>query len=287
MPAAGLDELRASVWAMSGILGDPLDMHDRGRRRPAWPQLPARRGIVLRHRVTGYVGHLMRYTPDFITLRDQQGRDHILRNDRGAFSYEGTTVVLVAPPKEPKPTRFTPSGSIAPDSTPARMAQPSRILVEGIHDAELVEKVWGPDLRIEGVVVQPLHGADDLREVVSRFGPTPNRRLGVLLDHLIDGSKETRIARGIDHPDVLITGHPYVDIWQAVRPSVLGIDQWPEIPKGIDWKRGICDAFGFTGEPGELWRIILSRVQGYQDLESGLVGAVEQLIDFVAPPPMD
>ena len=34
--------------------------------------------------------------------------------------------------------------------------------MEGKHDAELVEKVWGHDLRIEGVVVEPLHGVDDL-----------------------------------------------------------------------------------------------------------------------------
>ncbi len=272
---------------MAGILGDPLEMHDPSRRRPSWPKLPAARGIVIRHRTTGYVGQLMRYTPDWITLRDQQGREHVLRNDRGAFSHEGKTVVLVAPPKPTKETAFTASGSVALDNVAARVAQPSRILVEGIHDAELVEKVWGADLRIEGVIVQPLHGADDLREIVSRFGPRPGRRLGVLLDHLIDGSKETRIAETVDHPDVLITGHPYVDIWQAVRPAVLGIDAWPVIPKGTDWKRGICAEFGFKGEPGELWKRILDRVTGYRDLEPGLVGAVEQLIDFVAPPPAD
>jgi hypothetical protein len=272
---------------MSGILGDPIDMHAPARRRPSWPSLPATRGLVLRHRTTGHVGHLMRFTPDWITLRDQQGREHVLRNDRGAFSFEGKTVVLVAPPKGPTPTTFTASGSVAVTDMAARVAQPSRILVEGIHDAELVEKVWGADLRIEGVVVQPLHGADDLAEVVRSFGPRPGRRLGVLLDHLVDGSKETRIASTVDHPDVMITGHPYVDIWQAVRPKVLGIERWPEIPKGTDWKRGVCREFGFGGEPGELWKRILDRVSGYQDLEPGLVGAVEQLIDFVAPPTAD
>lgn len=219
-------------------------------------------------------------------MRDQSGRDHTLRNERGAFSVNGNSVTLITPPKkvDDQPPSQTASGSIALDDVRARVALPSRILVEGLHDAELVEKVWGDDLRIEGVVVEPLHGADDLEAVVRQFGPTPTRRLGILLDHLIDGSKETRIAATIDHPNVLITGHPYVDVWQAVRPSVLGIEQWPEIPKGTDWKTGVCRAFRFDGEPGALWRKILAQVSTYADLEPGLVGAVEQLIDFVAPP---
>ena len=50
----------------------------------------------------------------------------------------------------------------------AQVAKASRILVEGVHDAELVEKVWGDDLRIEGVVVEYLGGIDDLAIVVCR-----------------------------------------------------------------------------------------------------------------------
>jgi hypothetical protein len=74
-------------------------------------------------------------------------------------------------------------------------------------------------------------------------------------------------------------------VWEAVRPSVLGIEAWPQIPKGTDWKEGIKAEFGFGGTTGELWRVILSRVNSYRDLEPSLVGAVEELIDFVAPPP--
>ncbi len=216
---------------------------------------------------------------------DQDGREQTLRNERGAFSVDGKTVSLVAPPvpTEREQTK-TASGSIAQPTEKARVARASRILVEGIHDAELVEKVWGDDLRIEGVVVEPLHGADDLDEIVQRFGPRPGRRLGILLDHLVNHSKESRIAATIDHPDVLITGHPYVDVWQAIRPRVLGIEVWPTIPKGQDWKTGICKEFGFHGPPGELWRHLLGRVNNYADLEPGLVGAVEQLIDFVTEP---
>jgi hypothetical protein len=165
------------------------------------------------------------------------------------------------------------------------VAAASRIVVEGLHDADLVEKIWGDDLRVEGVVVEPLHGADDLSEIIAEFGPNPDRRLGVLLDHLVADSKEYRIATASARENVLITGHRFVDVWQAVKPSVIGIEAWPEIPKGQDWKEGIRAAFGYKGTTGELWRTILARVGSYRDLEPSLVGAVEELIDFVAPPP--
>jgi len=269
---------------MSGILSEPIDLNGPRRKRPDWPKVPAKLGLTVRHRSNGHVGTIMRFTPDWVIIRDQNGREHTLRNEAGAFSVEGSTVILIAPPRKSGKPAATASGSVAVANMSARVAQPSRLLVEGLHDAELVEKVWGDDLRIEGIVVEPLHGADDLAQDVQSFGPRPGRRLGILLDHLIDGTKETHLAATVDHPDVLITGHPYVDVWQAVRPSVLGINVWPEIPKGTDWKTGICQAFHFDGEPRQLWKKILAQVNTYADLEPGLVGAVEQLIDFVAPP---
>ena len=163
----------------------------------------------------------------------------------------------------------------------ARVARASRILVEGIHDAELVEKVWGDDLRDVGVVVERLDGMDDLADVVRDLDPGPGRRLGVLLDHLVDGSKERRAADAVRHPHVLVTGTPFVDVWAAVRPSVAGIGAWPDVPRGVPWKAGVLDALGVTTSPGAFWRQLLGRVRTYADLEPALVGAVEQLIDFV------
>ena len=272
---------------MSGILSD-LDMNEPRRRKPTWPNLPAPKGLLVRHRSTGYVGTVQRCTPDWVTILDNTGRTQTLRNERGAFSVKGSSVTLVQAksPSTPAAPSVTASGSVAVEAK-ARVALPSRILVEGIHDAELVEKVWGADLRLEGIVVEPLHGADDLAAVVRAFEPGPTRRLGILLDHLIDGTKETHIARTVDHPDVLITGHPYVDVWQAIRPATLGITAWPVIPKGTDWKTGVCTALGFDGHPGVMWKTMLKRVRNYRDLEPGLVGAMEELIDFVAPPPTD
>ena len=84
----------------------------------------------------------------------------------------------------------TASGSIAGAGGPARVAAASRIWVEGRHDAELLEHVWGDDLRDVGIVVEPMHGIDDLAAAVAEFAPSPQRRLGVLVDHLVAGSKE-------------------------------------------------------------------------------------------------
>ena len=105
----------------------------------------------------------------------------------------------------------------------ARVARGSRIWVEGVHDAALVERVWGDDLRIEAVVVEPLDGIDDLAGAVRAFRPDRDARLGVLVDHLVPGSKESRIVAAVSDPHVLVVGHPYVDVWQAVKPAALGI----------------------------------------------------------------
>ena len=81
----------------------------------------------------------------------------------------------------------------------------------------------------------------------------------------------------------MVKGTPYVDVWQAVRPKVIGIDAWPVIPRGTPWKDGICAALGMA-EPAAMWRRILTSVKSYADLEPALVGSVESLIDFVTSP---
>ena len=136
-------------------------------------------------------------------------------------------------------------------------------------------------IKVEGVVVEPLHGADALVERISSFRPGPHRRLGVLLDHLIAGSKESRIAAGVSDNNVLICGHPYVDVWQAIKPQTIGIEMWPRVPKGTPWKEVVVTALGSQHDPGEFWHQILDRVSSYRDVETPLVNSVEQLIDFV------
>lgn len=257
----------------------------RARRRPV---MEATRGLVLEDRGSGIVGALVEFSPPRLVLRDRHGKDHTVRyaegSVRAAIDGKGVPVSLRPPAPQATAPGVTASGSIDLGDVPARVARASRIWVEGIHDAELVEKVWGADLRVEGVVVEQLEGADDLADRVRGFRPGDNRRLGILLDHLVDGSKESRIAAEVDDRNVLITGHPFVDVWQAVRPEVLGIERWPEIPKGQPWKEGVISALGASVSPGEFWKHLLGKVNSWKDLEPTMLGAVEELIDFVAPP---
>ena len=268
-----------------GILSEPLDLDgDAPRVRKAPPRIPADAGLEVEVRGTPLYGVVVSCDSAIVTIRDRMGRDHKVRLRDGAFDVQGKQVTLVRPTAvSTAGASRTASGSVAVAGASARIARASRLLVEGVHDAELVEKVWGDDLRVEGVVVELLDGADNLVEIVRGFGPRPGRRLGILLDHLVDDSKESRIAAGVDHPDVLVTGHPFVDIWAAVKPAVVGIERWPDVPKGQSWKDGVCAALG-VDDPRLFWRRILNSVSSWTDLEPQLIGAVEQLIDFVTEP---
>jgi len=274
-----------------GILSGPIDLDGPSNPRRQYPSVAARPGLVIKQRGTPITGTVIGLVNGMLQVRDRHGFEHRMALLRGGFEVDGRTVTLVEPrgpapgPSSSDPAGRTASGSVALPGNKARVAKASRILVEGIHDAELVEKVWGDDLRAEGVVVERLDGADHLDQVVRAFAPRPGRRLGILLDHLVTGSKESRIAAGIDHPDVLVTGHPYVDVWQAVKPSVLGLATWPDVPRGEPWKEGVLRRIGVSAEPGRFWRDLLSKVTSWTDLEPALIGAVEQLIDFVTEAP--
>jgi hypothetical protein len=274
-----------------GILAGPLDAQERHAR--SFPVQEAAPGLRVVHRASGFAGTVVELVDGTLVLRGATGLDRRFRNEPGAFSVDTAAVRLVAPSATVSTTAApqhlanarvtsgrTASGSRAVVGAKARVARASRILVEGVHDAELVEKVWGDDLRIEGVVVERLDGADDLADVVAEFAPDASQRLGVLLDHLVAGSKESRIAASVAHPHVLVMGTPYVDVWEAVRPKVLGIDAWPRVPKGTPWKEGVCAALGWP-DPRDGWRRILGAVRDWKDLEQPFVGAVESLIDFV------
>lgn len=251
-------------------------------------EVPLVRGLVVEHSLTEFLGEVIDARDGVLKLKDFDGAVRGFPLSDG-FLVDGEPVKFVAAAKQAQPRRRTASGSFAAPQTRARVAMPSRIFVEGRHDAELVEQVWGADLRIEGVVVELLDGADHLARVLAEFQPGPGRRAGVLLDHLVKGSKETRIAesiaRGPHGEHVLIVGHPYIDIWEAVKPARVGIETWPKIPRGIDWKTGICRALGWPAEDiadiADAWARIRGRVRDFRDLEPQLVGRVEQLIDFV------
>lgn len=262
--------------------------------RPAPPRrVELKRGMVLED-LNGWVGEVVRAEriggEIFFGLEDAHGRVKNFPLGIGYF-LEGEPVEIVAPtPRKTSGRTISRSGSVAVENVPARVARASRIWVEGLHDAELVEKVWGHDLRVEGIVVEPLHGVDDLATAVKEFSPGPERRLGILVDHLLKGTKEERVvAEALAVPgaagNIKIVGHPFIDIWQAVKPQVLGIPAWPQVPRGEDWKKGILRRLGQPHQNQEdvanAWKRILSRVDSYSDLDPTLLGPVESLIDFL------
>lgn len=283
---------------------------------PIVPEVPGDSGLVVECATTAWCGAIVGWEKSSlgwaVVLEDRRGARRLFPPDPAAFLLEGKPVTLVRPrgsraPSEsaaasgrngaggPGPqgrsrgpgaggVQRTASGSIAAPPSRARVARASRIWVEGRHDAELVEKVWGDDLRDVGVVVEPLGGIDDLVAAVGQFGPGPERRLAVLVDHLIDGTKESRIAEEVMRrwaPNATVLGHPYVDVWQAVRPAALGIAAWPVVPRGTPWKAGVCSALGWPTDEAAAWRRILAAVHTYADLEPTLLARVEEAIDLV------
>ena len=260
---------------------DILEEFAAARQAPRYTAVEISQGLLVEDRISGFTGDVVGWNHEAIRLRD---RNKVVRNftwKQGGFLFEGRPVTLVppAPRAEPAKPRLTNSGSIAGDGAP-QVARASRIWVEGKHDAELLEHVWGDDLRELGIVVEPMHGADDLVAAVADFRPGPTRRLAVILDHLVAGSKESRLAAGVTDRHVMITGHPFVDVWAGIRPRVLGIQRWPDVPKGRPWKQGMCAALGV--ELDNFWPRLRNRVATYADLEPELVGAVERAIDFTA-----
>jgi hypothetical protein len=273
---------------------DVLSGDWRAPRRGRATEVAAEIDMVLEEVTTDFCGAVVRIERDLgtVELEDRKGKRRTFPLGPG-FLLEGRPVILRAPARQaPKQPARTASGSRTVTGAKARVARQSRIFVEGRHDAELVEKVWGDDLRVEGVVVEYLEGVDDLPAVVQEFGPGPQRRIGVLVDHLVPGSKESRIAqsvsRGSGGGHVLVVGHPYVDIWQAVKPERLGISAWPRVPRSVPWKHGVCQSLGWPhrtqADIANAWKRILGRVRTYADLEPALLGRVEELIDFVTAP---
>jgi hypothetical protein len=270
------------------VLATDWRVPKRGRAVEAVAEL----GAVVEEVTADWCGEIVAVDRDLdtLTLEDRRGRRRSFPLGPG-FLLDGKPVILTAPVRQAAPAKATrtASGSVAVHGAKARVARASRIYVEGRHDAELVERVWGDDLRIEGVVVEYLGGVDDLAGHLRDFSPGPDRRVGVLVDHLVAGSKESRIADEVSRSPlgahVLVVGHPFVDVWAAVKPDRIGLGSWPEIPRSVEWKKGVCAHLGWPHDSqadiARAWQHILAQVQSYDDLEPALLGRVEELIDFV------
>ncbi|WP_229673962.1 DUF3097 family protein [Nakamurella endophytica] len=270
----------------SRSLPDPYgrDVLAAPRRRRTVPEVPATGDVVVEDAATGFCGLVVVCTSSAVTLEDRAGRRRVFPLEPARFLLDGEPVTLVRPAPAAPAVRRSASGSRHVAGLRARTARAARVWVEGVHDAALVERVWGHDLRVEGIVVEPIDGLDNLAAAVAGFAPGPGRRLGVLADHLVPGSKETRIADAVtarfggEH--LLVAGHPFVDVWQAVTPAAVGIRAWPDVPRGTDWKTGVCAALGMP-DTRTMWGRVNGAVRDYRDLATPLVTAMETLIDFV------
>jgi hypothetical protein len=262
----------------------------RARSATQLARVEASRDLVVEVADDGFCGAVVGLASGMVELEDRHARRRLFPLGPG-FLVDGADVVLVAPTTVPASTgpKRTASGSFAAGDARARVARASRIFVEGRHDAELVEKVWGDDLRAEGVVVEYLQGIDLLEAVLDEEPPSATRRYGVLVDHLVPNSKESRIAQALERgrhgAHIRIVGHPWIDVWQCVTPRAMGIEAWPEVPRGIEFKVGVCRALGWPARDqtdiARAWQRILGSVHSYRDLEPALLGRVEELIDFV------
>jgi Protein of unknown function (DUF3097) len=264
---------------------DILEEFEQQRGQPVYPTVAARVGEVVEDRASGFCGDIVTINAEAVTVRDRQGSTRQFRYKSGGFLIDGRPVTLVREQRSASTARLTNSGAVAGSPQRAQVAKASRIWVEGRHDAELLQHVWGDELAELAIVVEPMHGIDGLLEMVDDFHPTADRRLGILVDHLVAGSKEDRITRQVTGRHVLVTGHPFVDVWAGVRPQVMNLDEWPDVPRSVEWKQGLCDALGVSLT--DFWPHLRNRVRTFADLRPELVGAVEQLIDFVAPSGVD
>ncbi|PYE20969.1 hypothetical protein DFR67_101361 [Williamsia limnetica] len=252
--------------------------------RPATPEVVAERDLVVEDAASGFCGAVVgferSYDGEFVRLEDRRGLTRIFALRPAAFLIDGAPVTLTKPvPRAPAAPTRTASGSRTVAGQRARVARASRLFVEGVHDASLMERIWGDDLRVEGVVVASLDGLDNLDEALAEFEPGPTRRAGILVDHLVAGSKESRLTERVGE-HVLVCGHPYIDVWEAVKPAAVGIKAWPRIPRGTDWKTGVCVELGW-GTPRDGWRRVNNAVSSFRDVEVPLIRAVEELLDFV------
>ena len=161
-----------NLWASDDVIGD----HAAARE---YPRLEVTPGLELTHRPSRVTGVVVRFTQNQrIVLSDQDGNLHDFKPHPGVLLHRGNPVELVVAERLlSSTTRITASGSIGVRIDESKVAQASRIWVEGTHDAELIEKIWGDDLRVEGIVVEPLHGVNDLCDRIAAFHPAPRRRL--------------------------------------------------------------------------------------------------------------
>ena len=251
------------------------------------PNSPATTDVVAEDPLSGFCGAVVACTSTAVTLEDRAGRRRLFPLTSGAFLVDGRQVTLV----RPRPAAAG-TGAV-------------RVRLQGGDGCAGQDGQGGADLGRRASMMRPWWngsggttcgsrassssrstGWTTCRRPWPRSGPGDGRRLGVLVDHLVPRSKESRIADAVlaAHRDtVLITGHPTSTSGRRCGRRRSGIAAWPDVPRGIDWKTGVCAALGMP-DTRQMWGRVNGAVRSYRDLDTPLITAVERLIDFVAQP---
>ena len=256
------------------------------------PEIALERGMVLEDATTGFCGAVTRWENGLVVLEGRGDKRRSFPIGYGLL-LEGKPVLVKVPPRAPATGQRTPgrtaSGSVAGPTERAKVALPSRIYVEGRHDAELVEKIWGDDLRHVGVVVEFMDGIDDLSDIVAEFRPERGRRWACWPITWCPAARSPGSPPAWRRVRTARTcSSPAIPSWTSGRRSSrskLGLPSWPHVPRGTDIKHGTCAALGWPhrdqADIARAWQRILATVTSWSDLERGLLTPVEQLIDFV------
>ena len=180
-------------------------------------------GLVVTQRGTPFTGRVIEARGDRMTIRDERtGREHLCRLTPGGFVVDGRPVTpgpagrQAGRPDTPADAHRIGLGRArpaAPPASPGPAASSSRASTTPSSSSGCGATTCGSRASWSSGSTAPT----TCPRSSGRSGPAPGRRLGVLLDHLVLGSKEQRLAATLDHPDVLVTGHPFVDVWQAVQ----------------------------------------------------------------------
>src|SRR5262245_36391751 len=103
---------------------DVLDEFAEARAKPRYPTLEVAPGLVVEDRASGFVGDVVRWNHEAVTLRDRKQHLRHFTWKPGGFLVEGRPVTLTRPPARPSASsaRVTNSGSIAGDGA-ARTAR--------------------------------------------------------------------------------------------------------------------------------------------------------------------
>jgi len=90
---------------------DIMDEVEAGRRRPVYPTVEVSIGLVVEDRASGFVGDVVRWNHEAITLRDRKQHLRHFTWKPGGFLFEGRPVNLARPDGQRAATqRLTASG---------------------------------------------------------------------------------------------------------------------------------------------------------------------------------